>query len=247
MTIPRRPEGGRFAFTYLKLVEVAESFGVAERVVEGWIRNERMPHTVDSGRVLFERDRVAHWAASRGLTTRAGFLAPETRTLETDCRLEPMLRAGGIHRDVPGARLMDVLEEIVSALPATPAIRTLLAKRLRAPGGLTMAPVSGGLAFPHLSERVSLGRGSGVLALLLLKDPVPMPEPAAGEPLVRLFFFIAPSPRTHLEVLGRLSSSLTRGPLRALVMTAATDEAILAAVRDADTAASAAADPPGAP
>lgn len=249
MTMPGRPAGGRFAFTYLNLVEVAESFGVAERVVEGWIRNEQMPHTVDSGRILFERDRVAHWASSRGFATRAGFLAPERRAFETGCRLEPMLRAGGIHREVPGARLTEVLEAVVSALPAaTPPIRALLARRLRTPGGLTMAPVGGGLAFPHLSERVSLGRGSGVLALLLLRDPVPAPEPPAdGQPLVRLFFFIAPSPRTHLEVLGRLSRSLTVGPLRALVTAGATDEEILAAVRDADAAASAAAEPPEEP
>ena len=34
---------------YLNLIQIAESFGVAEKVVEGWIRDEGLPHTVDRG------------------------------------------------------------------------------------------------------------------------------------------------------------------------------------------------------
>jgi PTS system nitrogen regulatory IIA component len=35
---------------YLNLIQIAESFGVSESVVEGWIRNEAMPCTPDRGR-----------------------------------------------------------------------------------------------------------------------------------------------------------------------------------------------------
>ena len=252
MRASKGPEGRRSAPTYLNLAQIAESFGVAERVVEGWIRNEQLPHTRDAGRLLFERDRVAHWATSRGFAARTGFLGLEGPALETGCRLEPMLRAGGIWRDVGAAGasgVADILDRVVAALPgATPPIRDLLAKRLRSPGGLTMAPIGGGLALPHPSARVSLGRRSSTLALLCLRDPVPLPVPPAdGEPLVRLFFFIAPSPRVHLEVLGRLSRALTRGPLRALVAAGAEDEAIFRAVVAADVAASSPVDPVAAP
>ena len=34
---------------YLNLIQVAESLGVSERVVEGWIRDEGMPCTPDRG------------------------------------------------------------------------------------------------------------------------------------------------------------------------------------------------------
>ena len=66
---------------YLNVVELAESFGVSEKVVEDWIRDEGLPSVPDRGRLLFDRARVALWAAAHGLTARAGFLAPENLSL----------------------------------------------------------------------------------------------------------------------------------------------------------------------
>jgi hypothetical protein len=80
---------------YLNLVQIAESFGVSEKVVEDWIRIEGLPHVPDRGRLLFDRARVAHWAAAHGLTARAGFLTPEKGAFTTGLALEPMLRRGG--------------------------------------------------------------------------------------------------------------------------------------------------------
>ena len=100
-----------------------------------------------------------------------------------------------------------------------------------------MAPVGGGFALPHPSARITLGRDSGTVALLLLRDALP-PDPASPDdvPITRLCFFIAPSPRAHLDLLGRLSRSLARGLLRELVVNDATDEEILKAVDAADAA-----------
>jgi PTS system nitrogen regulatory IIA component len=103
---------------------------------------------------------------------------------------------------------------------------------------VTIAPVGGGFALPHPSARIALGRDSGTLALLLLGEPLPLTEPPAdGVPVTRLFFFIAPSPRAHLDVLGRLGRLLSRGPLRDLVSAAAPDDDILQAVAASDRAA----------
>src|SRR5674476_1389998 len=52
---------------YLNLIQIAESFGVAEKVVEGWIRDEGLPYTPDRSRLLFDRAQVTEWAAERGL------------------------------------------------------------------------------------------------------------------------------------------------------------------------------------
>ncbi|MBI4622335.1 MAG: helix-turn-helix domain-containing protein [Verrucomicrobia bacterium] len=228
---------------YLNLIQIAESFGVSEKVVEDWIRREGLPHTPDRGRLLFDRAQVANWAAARGLAAQAGFLAPETPAFAAGFRLAPLLRAGGIWRDVAAADVTDVLVRIVGALPgATPPVRQLLAQRLRAKGGVTMAPVGGGFALPHPSSRVALGRDSGTVALLLLRDALHLTDPQPDAvPLTRLIFFIAPSPRTHLDLLGRLSRSLVRGPLRDLVVRGAADEEIFRAVAAADEAASGAA------
>ncbi len=227
---------------YLNLIQIAESFGVSEKVVEGWIRDEGLPHTPDRGRLLFDRAQVAEWAAKRGLAAQAGFLAPQAvRTRNQYAARASCCRAGGIWRDVPAAEVPAVFERIVTALPgATPPVRQLLGQRVRAQGGVTMAPVGGGFALPHPSTRITLGRDSGTVALLLLRDALPPNETVPdGVPVTRLLFFIAPSPRAHLDLLARLSRLLARGPLRELLTKGAKDEEIFAAVALADEPASA--------
>jgi PTS system nitrogen regulatory IIA component len=101
-----------------------------------------------------------------------------------------------------------------------------------------MAPIGGGFAMPHPSARVSLGRDSGTIALLLLKDPLPVSGPVPDEvPITRLFFFVAPSPRAHLDFLGRLCRMLGRTDVRDLIVAGAADEDIFRAVASADKSA----------
>ena len=66
---------------YLTLIQIAESFGVSEKVVDDWIRTEGLPHTPDRGVLLFDRAQVAQWAATRGLAAKAGFLTAESPAL----------------------------------------------------------------------------------------------------------------------------------------------------------------------
>lgn len=221
---------------YLNLIQIAESFGVSESVIEGWVRQEGMPHTLDRDRLLFERAPVVEWAAARGLATRAGFLAAQNTGPGTACRLAPLLRAGGIWREVAADGVIEVLARIVAALPgATPAVRQLLAQRLRGPGGITWAPVGHGFALPHPSNRIALGRDAGIVALICLRDTLPQAEPTPdGVPVRWVFFFIAPSPRAHLELLGRLGRGLGRGTLRDCVTRGDADAAILKAAEAAD-------------
>ena len=227
-----------FVTMYLNLIQIAESFGVSESVVEGWIRNEGLPHTPDRGRLLFDRAQVTEWAAERGLGARVGYLTPETSALTSHLQLGPLLRAGRIWRGVLAADVLNIFERIITALPgATPPVRQLLGQRVRAKGGVTMAPVGGGFALPHPSARITLGRDSGTVALLLLRDDLVLAEPPAdGVPVRRLFFFIAPSPRGHLDLLARLSRNLVHGPLRELVEKGATDDEIFQAVAAIDAA-----------
>ncbi|MHB8838317.1 MAG: PTS sugar transporter subunit IIA, partial [Gemmatimonadaceae bacterium] len=127
-------------------------------------------------------------------------------------------------------------DRVVQALPRTTApVRHLLAQRLRAPGGVTPAPVGGGFAVPHPSARVALGRDAGTIALLFLRDGMLLPEPPAdGVMVTRLFFFVAPSPRAHLDLLGRLSRLLRSGPSRDALTEMATDAEIFRTVAALD-------------
>lgn len=232
---------------YINLVQLAESFGVSEGVVEGWVRDEDLPHMVDRDRLLFDRGQVAEWAAARGLAAQAGFLAPESTVFASGCRLEPLLKTGGVWRGLAAAEVAPTFDRIVAALPGvTPPVAQMLTLRLRAKGGVTWAPVGGGFALPHPSARVALGRASGTVALLLLREGLPLPTPGPDDdPVTRLLFFIAPSPRAHLDLLGRLSRLLSRGRFRELLTRDADDAEIIAAVAAADHLAATGANPEG--
>ena len=222
----------RLAAMYLNIIQLAESFGVEERVVEDWVRKEGLPVIEDRNRLLFDRHQVVDWAAARGLAAKAGFLATSPSANTVPRRLEPLLRAGGIWRDVPAATVREVMEQIVVKLPgATPPVRQLLSQRLRQPEGISWAAVGGGLALPHLRTPVALGRDAGTFAILMLRDALTLTEPAPDDvPITRLLFFVAPSPRAHLELLSLLSSALLRGGFQKPVVDAATDEEIFTAL-----------------
>ncbi len=221
---------------YLNLIQIAESFGVSEKIVEGWIRDEDLPHTPDRGTLFFDRAQVAQWAATRGLTAKASFLAPEAPALASGLRLGPLLRAGGIWRDVAAAHVTDVFAQVAAALPGASAqVRDMLAEKFRAKGGVTVAPIGGGYALPHPHARVTLGRESGAIALFLLRDAfLPQDLRVDEVPVTKLVFFIAPSPRAHLDLVGRLSRLLSKSTLRQVLAKGGTDEEIRQSVDAAD-------------
>ena len=221
---------------FLNIIELAESLGVEESEVESWIRNDGLPHVTDRGRLLFDRSQVVGWAESHGLAAKVGFLAPERSKIQGVKKLETLLRAGGIWRDVPAASVLNLFADILAKLPgATPPIRQMLQQRLRVPNGISWALVGGGLALPHLRTPIALGRDAGVFAILLLRDALAVNEPAPDEqPITRLLFFVAPSPRAHLEMLAQLSTALTRGNLRGLIINNAADDDLFAAIAAAE-------------
>jgi PTS system nitrogen regulatory IIA component len=221
---------------FLNIIELAQSLGVEESEVAGWIRKDGLPYVTDRGRLLFDRTQVVAWAESHGLAAKVGFLAPERSKIQSGKNLETMLRTGGIWRDVPAASVFNLFADIVAKLPgATPPVRQMLQQRLRAPDGISWALVGGGLALPHLRTPIALGRDAGIFAIVLLRDPLAVHEPAPDEqPITRLLFFVAPSPRAHLEILAQLSTALARGDLRGLINNRAPDDDIFSAVAAAE-------------
>ena len=221
---------------FLNIIELAQSLGVEESEVAGWIRRDGLPHIIERGRLLFDRVQVVDWAASRGMAAKVGFLAPTHSKLSGAMRLEPLLRLGGIHRNIAATAVPDFFAETVARLPgATPPVRALLQQRLRASNGISWAAVGNGLALPHLRTAVALGRDAGIVALILLRDALALPEPAPDDhPVKHLLFFIAPSPRAHLEMLAQLSTALTHGDLHHLISSGSPDEAIYAALASAE-------------
>ena len=216
---------------YLNLVQIAESFGVSEQVVLEWVRKEGMPHVHDRDRILFEQAPVMAWAARNGLAANAGFLAQPAPALASALDLADLLRRGGVRRDTAPGDLPKVLEGIIDSLPnPTPAVRDMLAGRMSAPGGLTIAPAGAGFALPHPARGVFLGESCALVALILLSAPLPGTEPPDGVPVTRLLFFISPTPRLHVNMLGLLARSIASGFLGQAIDAGADDEGLIRAL-----------------
>ncbi len=221
---------------YLSLLEVAESFGVSERAVEQWIREDDFPGIRERGRWVFDRALVIAWGAGRGVATRSGFLSLKRHGTDDTVRIETLLRRGGVHRGVAPDDVRGVLEEIVLAMPGvTAVVAPLLRARVRSRTGIAWAPVGLGLALPHVRHGAALGPESGTVAVLHLTDRLPDADSAPDPvPVTRLWFFLAPTPRTHLDILARLSRGLHEGPLHDVAFGAATDAELFAAVARMD-------------
>jgi nitrogen PTS system EIIA component len=219
---------------YLNIIQLAESLGVSEKVVEDWIRSEELPCIRDGARLSFDRAQVVSWAAGRGLAAKAGFLAAKAQPSGRETPLADFLRIGGIWRDVPATEALNVMERAVSRLSGANAeVVRMLAQRVHAPRAMNWAAVGDGLAMPHLRVPVALGRDAGVLAIIQLRDPAPLPQPPPDDtPVMHLLFFVAPTPRAHLEMVGQLSAHLMHGRLRALLAENAPDEALIAALSE---------------
>lgn len=222
---------------YLNLIQIAESFGVSEHIITEWVRKEGMPHVHDRGRILFERNPVIEWAAGRGLAAHAGFLATPEPALAGSLELSKLLRTGGIWRQVAPHNLPDTFEAILQRLPGIPGpVRDMLAKRLRQPSGVTLAPIGRGFALPHPAMRIALGETCALAALILLAAPCLDATPPDGMPITRMIFFLSPTPRLHVDILGLLARTIGAGgigPALDALGRDADDEAILALFREA--------------
>jgi PTS system nitrogen regulatory IIA component len=212
---------------YLNLIQIAESFGVSEQLVIEWVRNEGMPHVHDRDRILFEQDQVMTWAARNGLAANTGFLAQPTPALASNLNLAALVRRGGIWRDVTPGDLPGVLERIVRGLPGlSPAVHDMLARRICSPEGLTIAPTGKGFALPHPARGVFLGEACALVALILLSAPLEGTKGPDAVPVTRLLFFISPTPRLHVDMLGLLARSIASGVLTAALDQDADDETL---------------------
>lgn len=224
---------------YLNLIQIAESFGVSEQVVLEWVRSEGMPHVHDRDRILFEQDQVMTWAARNGLAANAGFLAQPVPALASALDLSALTRRGSIWRDVTPGDLTGVLGRIVRGLPNTPTtVREMLARRIATPGGLTTAPVGRGFALPHPAKGAFLGEACALVALILLSAPLEGVAGPDGIPVTRLLFFISPTPRLHVNMLGLLARCVASGALDQALDRGADDEELRKALVDGSARAS---------
>lgn len=219
----------------LSVREVARLLSVSERTVHRWAEQGTIPAHRLHEQYRFNRVELQEWAAAqRRRVSPALFTEDEGATPAPS--LAAALERGGVHYRVPGATRAEVLLQL-SRLPGVPdgVDRDLLYQLLLGRETLASTAVGEGIALPHARDPLVLRVPGPVVLLGFLAQPVDFAA-LDGRPVRVVFTLFAPSIREHLRTLSQLSFALHDAALRRLLADEASADAVLARVRELESA-----------
>ncbi len=214
--------------------EAARMFGVSERTIERWLRDDEMPHETVHGQPRFHQAELIDWANSRGI--RVADEAPPSRRLHAAApSVAAALAHGGAHLGVRARGREGALRAVVDRMPITDeADRELVFEVLLARENTGTTGVGDGIAIPHVRNPLVLDVDGPSVTLCVLAEPVDF-HAIDGKPVRCVFAIVAPTARTHLALLARLAAVLHDADLRAALGAPASEPGrLLEAVREAE-------------
>jgi len=219
-----------FGTVQITVREAAGYLGVAEATVRQWIRHRALPAHHANERLYLNALEVWEWALEHGVHASRSLLEQARRRSDDVPPLAELLRAGGVHHDVPGSDRTAVLRAIVERLPLPDeADREFLFTVLESREAMGSTAVGDGIAIPHVRNPIVLHTDVPFVTLCLLRDPVDFGA-MDGRPVHALFTVVSPSVPTHLRVLAQLGFVLRDPELRELLRRRAPQEALLARI-----------------
>lgn len=211
----------------LTIREAASYFGVNEQTIRRWINQRAMPAHEVYERIYLNPLELWEWAVENGIPVSRGLLEKARRTPEELPPLSELLRTGGIFHNVEGTTKPDVLRAMVQRLPLPPDLdREFLLNVFEAREAMGSTGMGDGIAIPHVRNPVVLHVERPFVTLCLLRHPVDFDAPDA-KPVHALFLVVSLTVPAHLKILAQLGFVLRDEPLRELLRTAASPEAIL--------------------
>jgi PTS system nitrogen regulatory IIA component len=220
---------------------------VPEAKIYEWAADGVLPSFKVQDQLRFNRVELLEWAAARCMEVAPDlFETPGAGgRAAAGVKLSAALAAGGIHRGVAAASVREALRAVAMLLALPPGVdRESAAALFAAREGVT--PVGGGIAIPHARSPVVLPLAEPAVALTFLARPLDV-QAKDGRPVGVLFAIFSPTVRTHLDILAKIAYALSNADLHALLDRRASDEEILAKLRDLEAAPPAAARGGGAP
>jgi PTS system nitrogen regulatory IIA component len=187
----------------LRIKDLVELLGVPEKRIRLWVKEGRIPHHVISHQVRFNRAEINEWILDAKPELASGLL--ELSIAGRPTRLTDLLRLGGIHHDLPGRTVPEILKNALEKFqtPSGLSKAELLATLIDREDLMTTA-VGRGIAIPHPRNPIITKVEDARVAIFLLKKPADFGA-LDGRPVHVLFLVLAENPRRHLEVLSKIS------------------------------------------
>jgi PTS system nitrogen regulatory IIA component len=210
----------------LRVRDAARIFGVSEPTILRWVKRDGLPAFSINGHYRFNRVDLLEWSNSRRRPMIPDAAAEADRSGKF-ALLRQALGAGGIHHGVAGSDVASTLAAAAERLPLSPADRALAAQVLAEREKLGATALGEGIAIPHPRSPLIFPVEAPVTALCFLDRPADFGA-ADGKPVSALFLLLAPTVRTHLELLAELAAALQDPRFKDAVARHASAEEILA-------------------
>lgn len=210
----------------LSVADAARLASLPEETIYQWIEERDLPAQRIGGQYRINRAQLLEWATEHKVA-----LDPAVfETGEGSTSVSRALRAGGIHRGIPGGAADDVLQRVVRLLPLDDGDRDMLAQLVVAREALGTTSVGEGIAIPHVRNPIVLADNGAILALCLLDSPIGL-EAIDSRPIDTLFLLISPTVHEHLSMLAKLAWLLRNDEFRLILRNRAAEDQILAAAQ----------------
>lgn len=215
---------------HLKPKDVAELLQVPESTVLEWVKTRRIPCHRIGRQFHFNRDEINEWILTEGTSLRPRLLELSISGRAT--RLADLITLGGVHRDVAGDTIVEVLQGALSRIPLPAGVTAdhLLSALIDREAMVTTA-IGRGIAVPHPRHPIVATMDDAAVSVCYLSRPVAYGA-LDGEPVHTLLFLLSHSPRRHLEVLSKLSFLCQDPAFTNLLKDRATAQELVQFVRD---------------
>jgi PTS system nitrogen regulatory IIA component len=222
---------------HLTARDAARLLGVSESTLYRWLKSGELAATRVDEQFRFNRMDLLEFAASRRLDIPAELLADEdARTSAPAPSLADAVRAGGVHRGVPGTDKAGVLRSVVERLALPRASdRDLLTRMLLAREALGSTGYGDGIAIPHPRNPIVLHVRAPSASVCYLERPVDFGA-IDGKPVHTLVTLVCPSTRAHLHLLSVVAAALRDPPFLARIAERAGADALVPEVERIESA-----------
>jgi PTS system nitrogen regulatory IIA component len=150
--------------------------------------------------------------------------------------LAALIEQGGVYHQVSGAYPREILAEITGLLPVCPSLKKeALLQAVLERESLMSTAIGKGIALPHPRTPL-LGEGDApFVAIAFPSQPLEWNTPD-GSKVHTIFLIVSSSAKQHLSTLSKINFLCQQEQFHSLIAAHASKEAIIAAIREAETA-----------
>jgi len=149
--------------------------------------------------------------------------------------LAELIKRGGIHRDVQGTTIREVLSSLITAIPSIPSVQADgLLRAVLEREALMSTSIGNGIAIPHPRNPLVADDSEQFTALAFLKHPVDW-NSLDGERVDTVLLIVSSSAKIHLHTLSEINFFCRQEDFRRMLKNRDKPENILNYIRETET------------